>query len=336
LFNYMIRVGFSIAFFLVVLPSFSQTIELILGRHLHEYIGFEERIGSEIMEYDTKYMLAPSLAQPIIFSRSTDEFLIKPIVKYYFTKEDSIVQQIFYEWDAVNSIENYLTYHEGDLLDESSLDAFVQKYHELKSEVVNILGEGTSTGKTIKNQRLELLSSNLKDNWTTDSISIEMYVTFSNVFEEKGNGKVMPTHRIRVQVRSKDYQELDLSSAFKEIFKMDDKQGEVAEEFMDLLIKGKYKASWKLVSPQIQSKISYSVYLKEVQVVEQLKKQYGDEVELAVRGPNFTQEGVVFMYSFKFKDDEFSPPRILMDVYFKMGENRVYGFRSKFRGEKIE
>ena len=280
-------------------------------------------------------MLANDMAQPIEYLRVSDNFEPQPVVQYFFKKADSTVQEILYEWDKQNFKERNYKMTEKDLESKERLDLFVKKYIELKDEIATQFGDSKSEGSLEPKSELRYLEVSKKDSWDNDSISVLMYITFTNQYEVRGSMTLPPAHKIRVYIKTKSNVYGDPSDQLKTAFKVDEKQQKVAEKYIGLILNGKFKESWELISPIVKSKTTYETYLKAVEPIEKLKSDFGEKIEMVLSGPKFFNGETYYSYSFKFKADKGSPPTVFLDVTFKVGEVIIMGFQPRKLGMRV-
>lgn len=318
-----------ISIYLLSLNSYGQAIKLNLGQAFNDYKDFELRLNSSILEEKSLHMLSQEMAQPIKFLRVNDSFNPKLIVQYFFKKTDSTVQEVLYEWDKVNFNPSDYKTTENDVESNERFDEFVHKYTSLRNEITTVLGNSTAEGSLKSKADLPYLDMTMKDSWENDSLSVLMYVTFSNHYEVIGNMTITPTHKIRVYVSSKNKVHGELSEQLKTVFKVDEKQQKIAEKYISLLVAEKYKDSWRLISPLVKSKTTYNSYLQAVKTIEGFKSEFGNNTELNLSGPKFINNGVYYFYSFKFSNDKSNPPSVFLDVTFKLGDEQIIGFQPK-------
>ena len=329
------KIGLSLIVFTITVSAFGQTLNFNLGRPFSEFRKLEVDLDSKFQENTSTHMLAADMAQPIEYLRVSDNFEPKPVVQYFFKKADSTVQEILYEWDKQNFNERNYQMTARDVESKERLELFVQKYNELKTEITKQFGDSKSEGSLEPKSGLSYLEISKKDSWDNDSISVLMYITFTNQYEVRGSMTLPPAHRIRVYVKTKSNVHGDPSDQMKTVFKVDEKQQKIAEKYIDLLLNGKIKDSWKLISSDIKSKTTYENYVKAVEPIENLKTDFGKEIELALSGPKFLNGETYYSYSFKFSSDKSSPPTVFLDVTFKLGEEYIIGFQPKKLGLRM-
>lgn len=294
------KIAFSIIFLITTTLTFGQTLNFGIGRPFKEFRTSENKLNSQFQENKSTHMLSADMAQPISYLRTGDNFDPQPIIRYFFKSADSTVQKIEYEWDKQNFRERNYQLSDKDFESEERFNAFVKKYGE------------------------------------NDSLSVLMYMTFINRYEDNGSVKFPPAHRIRVHVNSKNgNNNADISSQLKAAFKVDEKQQRTAEKYINLLLTGKLKKSWKLISPDVKTKTTYEDYLKAVEPIEKLKNDFGKEIELALSGPKFFNGETYYSYSFKFKSDKNTPPTVFLDVTFKLSGELIIGFQPKKLGPRM-
>jgi hypothetical protein len=315
--------------------AFGQTLNFNMGRPFSEFRKLELDLHSQFRATTSEHMLAADMAQPIKYLRISDKFDPKPVVGYFFKASDSTVQEISYEWDKQNFRERNYQMTDKDVETEESLNRFVAKYNELKNEIRILLGDSKSEGSLEPKTGLNYLHVDMRDSWENDSISVLMYISFSNKYEARGNVTITPTHRIRVYVKAKRDIHVDPSDQLKAVFKADEMQQKVAEKYIALVLSKKFKESWELISPDVKSKATFEAYLKVLEQVDGFRGDFKDKTELALSGPAFFNNEVYYTYSFKFNADTNSPPSVLLDVTFKVGESLITGFRPKKLDAKL-
>jgi len=326
------KIGLSLIVFTITVSAFGQTLNFNIGRPFSEFRKLEADLHSKFQENTSTHMLAADMAQPIEYLRVADNFEPKPIVQYFFKKADSTVQEILYEWDKQNFNEKNYQMTDKDVESKERLELFVKKYNELKNDITKKFGNSKSVGSLEPKSGLSYLEVRREDSWDNGSISVLMYITFSNQYEVRGSMTLPPAHRIRVYVKTKNDIHGDLSDGLKTAFKVDEKQQRIAEKYIELLLNGKHEDSWKYISPEIKSKTTYENYLKAVEPIAKLKADFGKEIELALSGPKFFNGETYYSYAFKFKSDKSSPPSVVLDVTFRLGEETIMGFQPKKLG----
>ena len=329
------KIKVSIILLITTTLTFGQTLNFGIGRPFKEFRTLENKLTSQFRENKSTHTLPADMAQPISYLRTNDTFDPQPIIRYFFKSADSTVQKIEYEWDKQNFRERNYQLSDKDFEGEERFKAFVKKYEDLRTEITNKYGDSKGEGSFEPKQGVNYKEVKIQDTWHTDSLSIIMYMTFINRYEDNGSIKFPPAHRIRVYLTSNGGNNADISSQLKTAFKVDEKQQQTAERYINLLLTGKFKESWKLISPEVKSKTTYENYLKAVEPVEKLKNDFGKEVELALSRPKFGNGETYYSYSFKFKSDKSSPPTIFLDVTFKPSGELVMGFQPKKLGTRI-
>ena len=304
-----------------------QELDLELGRSISYYLEHENSIGSERVDNKSNHLLAGDMAQPITFTRTSGEFEPKPQVQYFFTKSDSVVQKIFYEWDKQNFFKSSYELTEKDIEDDMTLERFIEKYQDLKNELKSAFGESTSKGSLEPISNIDYLKVDARDDWKSDSISANIYMVFSNQFKVMGNMKITPTHRIRVTIQKAQKDVVgNISEHFKTVFKADEKQQSIAEQYVKYVIDKKYKKSWKLISPNLKEKIDFNTYELNISRIDELLKDQSDTIELLNSQPNIVGENVFYTYTLSFVNSNTDAPKVLLFVTFKAGEYFVEDF----------
>jgi hypothetical protein len=330
------KIKLSLILVITTTLSFGQTLDFRIGRAYKDFKVLENELNSRFEENKTTYMLADDMAQPISYLRTADNFDPQPIIRYFFKSADSTVQKIEYEWDKQNFRDRNYQLSDKDFESEERFEAFVKKYEDLRAEIKNKFGVSKVQGSFEPKSGVNYKEIQIRDTWENDSLSILMYMTFINRYEDNGNIKFPPAHRIRVYVNSKKSENnVDISSQLKTAFKVDENQQKTAEKYINFLLIGKFKESWKLISLDIKKNTKYEDYMKAVQPIEKLKDDFGKEIELAVSGPKFFNNETYYSYSFKFKSDKSSPPAVLLDVTFKLSGEYIVGFQPKKIGQRM-
>jgi hypothetical protein len=324
------KIKFTLLLLITTTLIFGQTLNFEIGRPFKEFRTLENELSSRFQENKSTHMLPADMAQPISYLRTVDNFDPKPIIRYFFKSSDSTVQKIEYEWDKQNFRERNYQLTDKDFEAEERFKAFVKKYEDLRLEITNKFGVSKVEGSFEPKSGVNYRDVQIQNTWDNDSLSILMYMTFVNRYEDNGSIKFLPAHRIRVYVSSKNGgNNSDISSLLKKAFKVDAKQQKTAEKYIGLLLIGRIKESWKLISPDIKAKTTYEDYLKWVEPIEKLKSDFGKEIELALSGPKFFNNETYYSYSFKFKSDKSSPPTVFLDVTFKLSGDFIMGFQPK-------
>jgi|GEM_PF-874057 len=323
------KIVLSLITFITTASAVAQTVNFNVGKPFREFRELETALHSQVKENTSTHLLAENMAQPIRYVRVADEFEPKPVIEYFFKKSDSTVQEIQYEWDKQNFLEKNYQMTDKDFESRERLDLFIKKYNDLKAQITKRFGNSKSEGSLEPQAGLSYLEVDKKDSWDTDSISVLMYMSFSNQYLVRGNMTLPPAHRIRVYVKTKNETQENVSDVLKSAFKVDESQQKTAQKFIELLLNRKYEESWKLFSPEVKAKTTYESYVKAVEPVAAFKNEFGRKIELAFSGPRFISNGVYYSYSFKFKGDKNSPPSILLDVTFKLDGETIMGFQPK-------
>jgi hypothetical protein len=324
------KIKFNLLLLITTTLTYGQTLNFEIGRPFNEFRTLENKLNSRFQENKATHMLPADMAQPIAYLRTGDNFDPQPIIRYFFKSTDSTVQKIEYEWDKQNFRERNYHLTDKDFEGEERFKAFVKKYEDLRTEITNKFGVSKADGSFEPKSGVNYKEVQIRDTWNNDSLSIIMYMTFINRYEDNGSIKFPPAHRIRVYVNSKiDGNNADISSQLKTVFKVDEKQQKTAEKYINLLLTGKFRESWKLISPDVKAKTTFEDYLKAVEPIEKLKNDFGKEIELALSGPKYFNSETYYSYSFKFKSDKSSPPTVFLDVTFKLSGELIMGFQPK-------
>lgn len=163
---------------------------------LSNYLMMEEKLGSERINNESRYFSGEGIAQPIRFLRKEDK-IPNCIVSYQFYEKDSLLTEIEFEWD-VNNFEK----EDNNKKSEEFEKELISKYEKLKKIISEKFGQ-----PVIKNNYSNLArykqSFFFEENstWqTNDNTKVELYITVSNYYEQKGMITINPVHRIRLYI----------------------------------------------------------------------------------------------------------------------------------------
>ncbi|MDR6760817.1 hypothetical protein J2Y38_001015 [Flavobacterium sp. 2755] len=194
--------GKTIIFLLLISSSnliFSQEIFTeIQGKKIDYFITIEKNLKSELFDTNQNYISLDDSAQPLIYKRK-EKNIPDLLVQYFFSKKDSIINEILYEWD-VNNFEK----KDNNVKPEKFNKALIEKYKTLLKTLNNKYGESKSEGNLDNFKEIDT-NKGLKrnDSWSpSDSLEIEMYTTISNYYKKEGFATTNPTHKIRLYVRN--------------------------------------------------------------------------------------------------------------------------------------
>jgi hypothetical protein len=245
-----------------------------------------------------------TLSQPIIFRRTNTGFNPNPIIMYSFTPTDSIVRRIYLEIDSLNFL--LQTYQEMSGYKENinRLKDFDKQYEIIRNELVSRFGNPNETQPLRKQDNYY----SRKDKWNSDSLDIDMYLTFC--------GPTNSANRIRAHIDFKLKKEENSLSPIEP--KSNPKQDSISQLYLSLIFKGDYKTSWELLDGSVKEKYSYQDYVNAVTPIYELsEKRKEKNINLFFNGVRFSQTGTIPFYSYKFNSDKSNPPKTIIDVMFK-------------------
>lgn len=179
--------------------AFSQKISIeIQGKKIGYFVDIEKKMKSELFNTNQTYLSMDDSAQPYIYKRKERE-IPDLLVEYSFSKKDSIINQVLYEWDVSNFEKK-----DNNIKSEKFNKALIKKYEDLLKIITSKYGKSEIEGSLDNLKDIET-SRGLKrnDSWKpNDSLTIEMYTAISNYYKKEGFVTVNPTHRIRLYVRN--------------------------------------------------------------------------------------------------------------------------------------
>lgn len=178
---------------------FSQEIFTeIQGKKIDYFVKIEKKLKSESFDTNQNYISLDDSAQPLIYKRR-EKNIPDLLVQYSFSKKDSIINEILYEWDVYNFEKN-----DNNVKSEKFDKALIEKYKALVQILNNKYGESKTTGN-LDNLKEIGTNKGLKrdDFWKpNDSLEIKMHTTISNYYKKEGFVTINPVHRIRLYIKN--------------------------------------------------------------------------------------------------------------------------------------
>ncbi|MBK7556318.1 MAG: hypothetical protein IPI55_17480 [Flavobacteriales bacterium] len=149
-----------------------------------------------------------------------------------------------------------------------------------------------------------------------------MSVNLTLSFSDTANGH----YRIRFYCRWK-YDATPGLASLSSSFKGNEEQQRTAQEYLDLLLRRKYKESWAMLDEDLKALVTFETYVERVSPMADDAKKQGRRVELYMTSLMHDMTGGLRpMYVFKFLSDKISPPQRTITVSFKsLDGTRVYG-----------
>ncbi|MBD1365818.1 hypothetical protein IDJ77_18525 [Mucilaginibacter sp. ZT4R22] len=179
--------------------SFGQYVFDIKGKTMAYARGFEKSAKSIVFELSSDYISGQGIGQPEIFRRK--EKSLPDLLVYYFPNtKDSTINYILYEWDDTNFAKN----HDAVKQPVTALQPYIDKYLSIQKQAEAVFGKAETSGTVNDVALIETGRFKRKDNFSKDGVSVEMYVVLSNKQETNGIVSIMPTHRVRMYVRTSE------------------------------------------------------------------------------------------------------------------------------------
>jgi hypothetical protein len=222
----------------------------IHGKKMKVFIDLEKKQGGKLYQGDGDIIIPAGMAYPLTFRR-TEQSIPDLLVTYTFSKVDSLVDHIEYEWDMINFDRN----KKKQPLEVQK--AFIKKYELLVDQLSKKNGKSLQKGDLNELAKIDLKGGLTRgDQWKpNDSSAVSLYAVFSNFQEEKGNVKIQPTNRIRLYVsKIKKTTSPELSDKAIESAKKN------YDRFILRLRAGDMEGSKVSVSPQIRNQITETIF----------------------------------------------------------------------------
>ncbi|MEO7212215.1 MAG: hypothetical protein ABIR72_13275 [Mucilaginibacter sp.] len=177
--------------------SYAQYVFDIKGKTMKYARGYEKAARGIPVETTETYIDGPGVGQPLIFRRQ--EKLLPNLLVYYFPNvKDSTINYILYEWDDTNFAKNRQTVKQP----LTALQPYIDKYQTIKKQAEAFFGKAETSGSVNDVALIETGRFKRKDNFVKDGVYVEMYIVLSNKQETNGIVSIMPTHRVRMFVKT--------------------------------------------------------------------------------------------------------------------------------------
>jgi hypothetical protein len=285
----------------------------IQGKKIGYFISLEKNLKSELFNTGQTYMSLDDSAQPIIYKRKEKE-IPDLLVQYSFSKKDSIINEVLYEWDVYNFEKN-----DNNVKSEKFNKALIEKYKSLLKILVSKYGESKVDGNLDNLKEIESSNGlNRKDTWKpNDSLEIVMYTAISNYYKKEGFATTNPTHRIRLYI----------TNIKKEIKpKLDEKSiaesNKNFESFMQKLKENNFVEAKLFLSNMVIQNVTESQ-------LSDLKKEIDFDNKLIsfYTGFQVTMTGKSYMMiQYKYENEKNDVPKSIVKVVFDE-ENKVLGIQ---------
>jgi hypothetical protein len=176
---------------------FGQYVFDIKGKTMEYAHGYEKAAKSIVVEPGSDYISGKGIGQPEIFRRK--EKSLPDLLVYYFPNtKDSTINYILYEWDDTNFTKN----HDAVKQPLTALQPYIDKYLSIQKQAEAFFGKAETIGTVNDVALIETGRFKRKDLFAKDGVSVEMYIVLSNKQETNGIVSIMPTHRVRMYVRT--------------------------------------------------------------------------------------------------------------------------------------
>jgi hypothetical protein len=298
----------------IAFNCFSQNITSdIKGKKVGDFISLEKKYKSLVFDDHQKNIsFNQDLAQPIIFRR-IQKGLPDLLVYYTFSKTDSLLDNVLYEWDDLNFEKG-----EGTKKPLAYSVALIKKYNELLKTLIEKFGKSTSTGDLSDLSKIENKHGLQRtDNWKPDETTeIRLYTVISNYYEKDGAVTITPSHRIRLYIYNVK-KKIDP--------KFDSNQVASANAlFEDLMAKLKTE-DFEGIKPLLNQKIITAAIDNQLKAVKALIN-FSRKTKVYMQGFQIGTDGKPYlMLQYQYEDDQNSPPMDLIKVIFGQ-DGKIYGF----------
>jgi hypothetical protein len=185
-----------IAFAICSLNLSAQEINTeIYGKKMNIFIDIEKKLGGKLYQGEGDIIVPGGMAVPLTFRRA-ERGIPDLLVTYTFSKQDSLIDRIEYEWDMIN----FEPGNKKQTLDVQK--SFVKKYELLVNQLNQKYGESVHKGDLNELAKIDLKGGLTRnDKWKpNDSLTVTLYTVLSNFYEKNGNMEIAPTNRIRLYV----------------------------------------------------------------------------------------------------------------------------------------
>ncbi|MFC0517816.1 hypothetical protein ACFFGT_26625 [Mucilaginibacter angelicae] len=279
---------------------FAQITLDIKHKKVNELVKLETANKSIPFKIETQYLIGRNVAQPIVYRRKEKDRKLPDLLVYYFPlKTDSSIYEVLYEWDETNFT------HQASKHSVDSLQSFIKKYQELLALVKKQFGEGTTTGSLNDLAQTDSGKFDRKDNFSRDSVEVEMYVTLSNKYLKQGNVTITPTQRIRLYVKNSNTNEGSPKLDKQKVIEADKK----VKLFLTALAAGNFDEARKYIAKQIASQVTNE------QLTALQKEVKDDKWELSTTGVQLTLGNTIWgNLRYRRTDDKAQPPTEILSI----------------------
>jgi len=166
----------------------------LIGQKIAVAIKQEQQLKSKIYKGGGDILTPKDMAFPIRYIRE-EKNIPNLIVQYTFSKNDSVIHNIEYQWDARNFNES-----DHNVKPISFDKVLIERYNGLLAFFTKKYGPGTAKGDLTNLAKIDSLGGLTRtDKWNTNGqVDVLMYTAISNYHQAQPHASIIPTHRIRV------------------------------------------------------------------------------------------------------------------------------------------
>jgi len=296
---------------LILIGSYTYSQPLELDTHhkkLADFLQLENSLGSLRLEDKSDHISEAGVAQPVEFRRK-EKGIPDLLVYYFYFKKDSALDYILYEWDD----ENFNGRQENAQLSSTAINAFINKYKDLYSQVAQRFGKSDSTGSLTDLSKIKTGEFNREDIWKPDdSTKLDLYIVLSSKYEKNGPVTINPTYHIRLYINnlSKGGEGSGLEKPDENKVKQLDS---VLQAFMSFLKSNELGQARSFLSDRIAGQVTDEQLTGLKQSI-----RLGDTLVVFFSGFQIGQDGSKYlMLQYKYATDKTSPPQeMMMGVLF--------------------
>jgi hypothetical protein len=282
----------------------------IQGKKVSYFVALEQKNRSPRFHNDETYIsLNQDLAQPIIYRRK-QQVIPDLLVFYTFSKTDSLIEHILYEWD----IRNFEKDEPKKSLEHDVL--LIKKYSELLNAMTKQYGKSATEGSLTDLSQIEKEDGLARsDNWEpNDSVGIQLYTYISN-YEEKGSPEIRHSHRIRLYLYNLKKKAQDGDNAAQVATANANFQAFMSKLKIDDFIVAKTyladKTSAKTTDAQLKTFKDLVKFTENIKVFNQI-------FQVIPNGP------IHLVLQYKYENDLENPPLAIIEVSFD-GQQKLLG-----------
>ncbi|KIA97800.1 MULTISPECIES: hypothetical protein [unclassified Flavobacterium] len=310
----MKKVLLSVFLFSSVNLIFSQELFTeIQGKKVDYFINIEKNLKSKLFTTDTNFISFDDSAQPIIYRRK-EKNIPDLLVYYTFSKKDSIVKKILYEWDVYNFDKS-----DNNVKPEKFSKALIEKYNSLLQIFTNKYGKSEVQGNLNNVKKIDSPEGlKRKDIWEPNkSLEIIMYTSISNYYKKEGIATINPTHRIRLYIKNiKEDTEEDVEPV------LDDENIIISnqnfENFIAKLKENQFTEAKSFLSEEILQTTTDDKFIKLRGSI-----NFDNKLVRFLTGIEFTATGEsCLMIQYKYDNDPSEVPTSIIKVLFN-NENKI-------------